>query len=59
MFKVFPQISQIFTDDYVVFSLCIFVKILVIFVFKIICHNYYWRAFFFPQNAQIFTDFYE
>ncbi len=46
MFKVFPQISQIFTDDYVVFSLCLFVKVLVIFVFKIICSNYYWKVFF-------------
>jgi len=59
MFKVFPQISQIFTDDYVVFSLCLFVKILVIFVFKIICRNYYWKVFFLPQMTQIFTDVYE
>lgn len=42
MFKVFPQISQIFTNDYIVFSLCL----LVIFVFKIICRNYYWKVFF-------------
>ncbi len=57
MFKVFPQISKIFTDDYVVFSLCLFVKILVIFVFKIVATII--GKCFFPQMTQIFTDVYE